>query len=204
MTIESSHGKPRPTLPRSSDLQPVTVVDADRERCGKRDAHGRFSSGNVVGRGRGWKLAIARVLGRQVDDPIAQQVADDAWRTYCAALRELPSDGAIVRGLAALMSRHEALAAFWHAHAAIVGLTTEDGIAGQDQATKHGQRAERLTVTMLDVARALAKKPDDYIDVEAVNKQADAETEQRREAERRARAHAEDVEPEPPSEVVQP
>ena len=159
MTIERSHGKARPTLPRPSDLadqDPVTAADAVRERSAQRDASGRFASGNVVGRGRGWKRAIAKMLGRDVDDPAAQAVADDAWRTYCATLRELPHDGAIVRGLAALHARHTAVGAFWAAHAAAVGLSTSEGKAADDQATKHGQRQERLAVTLLDASRAMA------------------------------------------------
>ena len=160
MAIEHSHGKARPTLPRASDLQAVPVTDAARERYGSRDNHGRFATGNVVGRGRGWKMVFARLLGRAIDDPVAQQVADDAWRSYCAAIRELPSDGAIVRGLAALKGRHEALAAYWSAQAAGLGLATDPGIRAQDQATKHGQRVERLTVTLLDIATRLAKSGD--------------------------------------------
>jgi hypothetical protein len=57
-----------------------------------------------------------------------------------------------------MKSRHEALAAFWHAQAASVGLTTDAGVRAQQLATMHGQRAERLTVTMLDTARVLAEQ----------------------------------------------
>ena len=155
MTIEQSHGKARPTLPRSSDLTPVP--DAAEERRHQRDAGGRFKTGNVVGRGRGWKRAIAKMLGRQIDDPLAQAVADDAWRTFSAMMRELPSDGAMVRTLVAAKARHDALAAFWGAKAASLGLATPEGVRAQEQSTKHDQRAERLTVTALDVATRLAK-----------------------------------------------
>lgn len=158
MTIEVSHGKARPTLPRSGDL--AAVVDADPERAGSRDGLGRFSSGNVVGRGRGWKRAIASMLGRAAADPIAQRVADDAWRVYAQSLRELPSDGAIVRGLAASRARHVALEGFWSARAVSLGLSGDDGLAAQEVATRHGQRAERLAVTLLDVASRLAKTRD--------------------------------------------
>ena len=154
MPIEQSHGKARPILPRASDLAPV--LDAVPERRRQRDVLGRFAHGNVVGRGRGWKLAIAKVLGRAAEDPIACAVAADAWKLYAAALREMPDDGPTVRGLVALRARHEVLAAFWHHHAAVVGLVTPEGIAAQEQATKHGQRAERLAVTALDVASKLA------------------------------------------------
>jgi len=160
MPIESSHGKARPTLPRSSDLQAVpTVSDAERQRAGSRDAHGRFAPGNVIGRGRGWKRAIARVLGRHIEDPVAIAVAADAWKDYCATLRQLPSDGPMVRGLVALKARHLALAAYFHGLGAERGLSTEEGMAALEMASKHGQRAERLAVTALDVATKLAKEP---------------------------------------------
>ena len=157
MAIERSHGAARPTLPRSSDLQPVTVSDADRERVGERDERGRFRHGNESGRGRGWKRAIASMLGRDVSDPVAQRVASDAWRIFSATVRELPSDGASVRALAASRARHVALEAFWGAEAVTRGLTTAEGIAAQALADKHGQRAERLAVTTLDVATKLAR-----------------------------------------------
>ncbi len=154
MTIETSHGKARPTLPRSSDLQAVPAPVG--EPSASRDAAGRFAPGNVVGRGKGWKRAIARLLGRDVSDPVAVAVAHDAWTIFAACIRELPHDGPIVRGLVAQKARHDALAGFWAARAVEVGLTTDEGITAQTQATLHGQRAERLTVTALDVATKLA------------------------------------------------
>jgi hypothetical protein len=153
VTVERSHGKARPTLPRSSDLP---VVGTDRERTRGRDAAGRFSHGNEGGRGRGWKRAIVKMLGRDIDDPTALAVAADAWRLFCASIREMPSDGPTVRSLVALRCRHEALAAFFHARAAENGLDSAEGIKATDIATKHGQRAERLAVTSIDVAARLA------------------------------------------------
>lgn len=153
MTIERSHQKARPTLPRSSDLRPVQT---DRAPDGSRSAGGRFAAGNTIARGRGWKRALVKMLGRNVDDPIASAVAADAWRLYCATVRELPNDGPTVRGLVALQARHQALAAFWAAQTVAEGLATPEGIAAADQATKHGQRAERLVVTALDIATRLA------------------------------------------------
>lgn len=154
MTIERSHGKARPTLPRSSDLAEVA---ADGDRPVNRDGAGRFAPGNVVGRGKGWKRACAKMLGRHDTDPVAQAVSDDAWKLFSAAIREMPSDGATVRSLVAIKARHEALMAFWCTEAARVGLATPEGIAAQDQATKHGMRAERLAVSAIDIATRLAR-----------------------------------------------
>ncbi len=155
MTIERSHGKARPTLPRSNELP--TVIDTDGQRNRGRDARGRFSPGNEGARGRGWKQAIVKMLGRDVDDPAALAVSADAWRLFAASMREMPSDGPTVRSLVALRCRHEALAAYWHARAVDMGLDTDAGIAATEQATKHGQRAERLAVTSIDIAVRMAK-----------------------------------------------
>lgn len=67
MTIEQSHGKARPTLPRLSDVNPGTVP----ERAGERDDGGRFAVGNAAARGRGWKRAVRGLLGAAVEDPVA-------------------------------------------------------------------------------------------------------------------------------------
>lgn len=62
-----------------------------------------------------------------------------------------------VRGLVAQRARHEALAGFWTAKAAELGLESEAGLLATEQATKHGQRAERLAVTALDMAVKFAQ-----------------------------------------------
>lgn len=154
MAIEQSHGKARPTLPRASDLQAVPAVP---ERARNHDERGRAAPGNTLARGRGWKTALRRMLGKGTTDAEAIAVADDAWRLFVAMLGELPHDGPIVRSLAMRKARHDALGAFWSARAALVGLATEEGIKCEERATVHGQRAERLTVTAIDVATRLAK-----------------------------------------------
>jgi len=161
MPIEHSHGKARPTLPRSSDLAMVTTAPrTDGEPIRYRDEHGRFMSGNPYAIGRGATAAVRRLLGRSgvaISDADARTVARDADRLFAETMKELPSDGPTARQLAALYCRHAALAGFWTAKASVAGLGTAEGIAAQEHASKHGQRAERLSVTMLDVATRLAK-----------------------------------------------
>ena len=101
-------------------------------------------------------MPIAKLLGRDIADPIAARVAADAFRTYSAELRELPHDGPIVRSLAAQHAHHVALAGFWAAQAFDLGLTSAEGILAQGRCLQHGQRAERLSVTLLDVAGRMA------------------------------------------------
>lgn len=165
MTIEKSHGKARPTLPRSSDLGAMPALDADAQPTAQRAPDGRFVAGNAVGKGRGAKRALARLMGVGSEDPVASMVAAAATTTYRAHLAELPNQGSIVSSLVALASRHEALAAFFHAEAARLGLGTPEGVAALENASKQGQRAERLLVTALDAAKSLsAAKPEAYVD----------------------------------------
>lgn len=159
MTIEQSHGKPRPMLVRASDLQAAPNAEPERRR--HRDPSGRFTHGNPGGLGRGATAPIRRMLGdTETTDAEARTVARDAARAFADALRDLPSDGATVRQMVALYSRHIALNGFWSAKAAGAGLGTDEGVFAQEQALKHGQRAERLAVTMTDLARVLAAKKD--------------------------------------------
>lgn len=156
MTIEQSHGKARPTLPRSGDLHVVTTV---REPTEGRTVGGRFGPGNRIALGAKWKSSIKRLLGRSGEDA-AEAVGRDAWKIYLATLRSMPTDAAPVRSLVALHARHVAVAGYFTNKAAEVGLETEKGLAFLDVASHHGQRAERTAVTALDIASKLAKKTD--------------------------------------------
>jgi hypothetical protein len=99
------------------------------------------------------------MLGRDSGDlelaDAATAVAEDAWRLFGVAIREMPHDGPTVRALVARKARHEALEGYWTAQA-LAKLGTDEGKEAEDRATQHGLRAERLTVTALDVASRLA------------------------------------------------
>ena len=139
---------------------PIASLETVAERPSERQEGGRFGAGNQIARGRGWKTAIKKMLGRGVADVAAEGVALDAWKIFCANVRELPNDGSIVRGLLMRKARHEALSAFWEHQASSLGLLTDEGIMAQGEALKHGQRAERLAVTAIDIATKLASKKD--------------------------------------------
>lgn len=152
MTIEKSHGKARPTLPRASDLG---VVDTAEKPSAGRDVGGRFSAGNRLAEGARWKASIKRSLGpRSAGD--ADLVFRDAWRVYLATLRALPSDAAPVRSLAALHARHMALNGYFTAAASEAGLTSDRGTELQALADAQSQRAERTLVSCIAIAKALA------------------------------------------------
>ena len=152
MTIELSHGKARPTLPRSDDLA-VPPPAADRPR--QRDAQGRFAPGNTSGRGRGWRASIARMVGRDLQGEAAP-LAREAWRVYTALLAELPHTGAQVSSLVASRARSAVLSARYAARAAELGLDTEEGQRALTLSMQLDQRAERLAVTALDISTRLA------------------------------------------------
>lgn len=152
MALERSKGKLRPTLPRSSDLAPVETV---RDPSEGRSAGGRFAPGNRIAQGQRWKAAIRKLLGSDATDGEAESLGREAWRMYLAILRDLPHDGASVRVLAALQAREAVLAARWANRALELGLDTPEGKAADELGSRHGQRAERLTVTCLDVATKL-------------------------------------------------
>lgn len=177
MAGERSHGKARPRLPRASDLKHKPAgpnTGAPRHNTGP---DGRFVVGNAAAIGTG-KAPIRRALGRsaKVTDTEARLVARDAETLFGQVMAELPSDGAMVRQLAALWARHAALAAFWTARASKAGLGTEAGLGATGEATKHGQRAERLSISMLDVARDMARDAAAGVDpIDAVNARIDAQ-----------------------------
>lgn len=150
---ENSHGKVRPSLPR---LRDVKTVDAAPKRMGERDANGRFVPGNKAGTGRGYKMAIAKSLDAPVDDPTAVMLVRRANSIYTSTLRTLPSDDPMTRSLTSLFAWEATMAAHCAARAWEVGIDSPAGMKLQEQATKHGQRAERLTVTILDVSSKLA------------------------------------------------
>lgn len=154
MSIEHSHGKARPTLPRASDL---AVADTAGNPTEGRAPGGRFAPGNRLAEGQRWKASIRKMLGRGATNAEAESLARETFRLYLAVLRRMPSDGPSVRMLVALQARHAALAARWANRAAELGLDSEEAVQADERAIKHGQRAERLAVTALDVARAEAQ-----------------------------------------------
>lgn len=166
MTIETSHGKARPTLPRSSDLATVETV---KDPSAGRSEGGRFAAGNRTAVGAKWKNACRKLLGSFAagNPEAAAAVARDSWRLFTATMRELPADGAQVRQLAALGARHAALASYFTARSADVGLDTDEGIRFGAIASQHGQRAERLAVTTLDIATKTATKTGAGADIKA-------------------------------------
>jgi hypothetical protein len=153
MTIEQSHGKARPTLPRASDLQPGQSVAKPAE---SRTPDGRFASGNRASVAARFTHAIRKSLGSKAAKGEALVVARDARRVFSHVLRSLPSDAAPVRALLAVYSRHASLNAYYTLCAEAAGLDTTAGLKLLEVADRQSQRAERTLVTVHDLARVHA------------------------------------------------
>jgi hypothetical protein len=163
MSIERSHGKARPTLPRSRELAAAEAVESRTEG---RDAHGRFTSGNAWAPGAKWRALIAEGLGRELPGE-AGVLGRRAYRLFRAFLADLPIDCASVRSLVAQRARAVALANAYAERGAEFGIATGDGAAAMAEALKWDARAERLAVTSLDVATKLAARLRKTIDTHA-------------------------------------
>lgn len=149
---ERSKGKARPSLPRSRELQ---SMPADTKPTGGRNAHGHFAGGNPFGRDARFKAAVKKNLGVATEGE-AGIVTSDAKRVFNHILRALPSDAPPVRTLLGIHARHVALNAYFTAKAEAAGLDTPAGLQALEVADRQSQRAERLLVTILDVARVCA------------------------------------------------
>jgi|SRR5579859_1157889 len=160
MTVERSHGKARPTLPRSSDLH--TPEPAAKPTDG-RGAHGHFAAGNPIGVGARFTHTVRKSLGAQAATGDALVVARDARRVFGHVLAALPSDAAPVRALLAVYARHQALHAYYTLRAEAAGLDTPAGLKLLEVADRQSQRAERVLVTVHDLARVhAARRPDTW------------------------------------------
>lgn len=154
MTIEKSHGKARPMLVRSGDLR---TVESDGKPTDGRTPDGRFAAGNRASVGAGFKRTAKKLLGPRSGTVEERTVRRDAWRIYIATMRMMPSEAAPVRTLVGLHARHVALAALYGALASVAGVASTEGLRLQEAADRQSQRAERVLVTALDVARAISQ-----------------------------------------------
>lgn len=152
MVTERSHGKPRTTLPRLADVPAPAPAPTAAERTATRAVDGRFAPGNKAATGRGWKTATRKVLARDVGDADAVRVSADAWALYLGTLRSLPADSPLIRQAVASYARHASLSAFYATKSSAAGLLSETGMMLGEVASKHGVRAERLSITAVDLA----------------------------------------------------
>jgi hypothetical protein len=125
--------------------------------------NGRFAPGHKSAKGRGWKRAIRELAGPNFTDPELKGLAGDAGSLYRARLAELPHVGPTVSAIVAEGARSSVLSARFAARALELGLDTQEGQRALEMSMRLGQRAERTSVSALDLATRLAeserKKP---------------------------------------------
>jgi hypothetical protein len=163
-TIEESHGKPRLTQPRLSDLETVTTVG---EPSGERGPGGRFAPGNKVASGARAKRAIAaplrdarkRVLAATDGQPatVADAVLRDALTIYRRARLELDASSIFVLSSLAAFATQSALTQYFTKRSAECGFDTERGLAMLEQAQRCEQQAQRAMTAALAATKALPK-----------------------------------------------
>lgn len=155
MTIERSHGKARPALTRASDLS--APADTAAKPSDARTPDGRFAAGNRAASDARFTHAIRKALGSADSTGAELVVARDARRVFGTTLRSLPSDAPPVRALLAVYARHQALHGYYSLRAEAAGLDTSEGLALLAVADRQSQRAERVLVTVHDLARVHAE-----------------------------------------------
>src|ERR1700722_11240887 len=184
---ERSHGKMRPSLVRASDLEPGQSVAKPSDA---RTADGRFAAGNRASVAARFTHTIRKALGTKAATGEALIVARDARRVFAQVLAALPSDATPVRALLAVYARHQALHAYYTLKAEAEGLDTPKGLELLAVADRQSQRAERILVTVHDLARvhAASGPRDGLTATERYRREVEAEVE--------ARADADDETPE--------
>lgn len=166
-TIEQSHGKPRLTAPRLSDVG--TVPTADEPSKDRLDG-GRFAPGNQVAANRSAKRALtaplraARTrlqdLGEGLPRPVADELLTDAMAVYGSARLELGSSSVFVLANAVSFATESVLAGYLTKLAAQAGFDTEKGAAYLEQAQRCEQCAQRAMTAALAATKALSgRKP---------------------------------------------
>lgn len=164
-TIEQSHGKPRVTGPRPSDLG---TVPTGRDRSRNHGADGRFQPGNDAARDRGAKRALTaplRAARTRLREAVEGQDPDEAdallgaaMAVYASARAELGSNSTFVAAPCVTFATESVLAGYFTTLAAKAGFCTEQGAAYLKLAHDCETHAQRAMTSALAAAKALGGK----------------------------------------------
>jgi hypothetical protein len=165
-TLEPSHGKPRLTAPRPSDLG---TVPTGEEPSRDRGAGGLFKLGNQAAVNRSAKQALRRpyrdaekrvgeALASRLEPSEADALLTDALAVYRSASRELGNGSAFVHGGVIAFATETVLAGFYMRAAADAGFLTERGMLLHDRALASEQAAARAMTAALAACKALSGK----------------------------------------------
>lgn len=162
-TIERSHGAPRLTAPRPSDLG---TVPTEEERSRNHTVTGTFAFNNRAAVGRSAKAVLRkpyREAKRRVCEALAGQrepadsdrVLGGALALFHAARRELGSGSPLVQGPALTYAVETVLAGFFLSEAAHAGFSTRQGLLMHERAMLCETQANRALATALAAARVV-------------------------------------------------
>lgn len=165
-TIEPSHGKPRLTAPRPSDLGTV-ATGAERDR--NHGADGRFQPGNDAARDKTarraltapLRAAVARVRAAAEGEvpTVADALLADAMAVYSSSRRELGTRSTLVLSSLAVHASESVLAGHYLRRAAELGLETKHGAALVEMAHRCETQAARAMTAALAATRVLSERP---------------------------------------------
>lgn len=153
----SGTAKGMPAAPKHEHLPDVLDDGSKRTEENHDAATGRFKKGNRASAGSHWRAEIRKQLGDLANDPLTRKLANESKYLFRALMRDLPVDGASVSALVASRARATVLSAWFAAESARAGLTSDRGMKLLDLSLKLDARAERLSVTTIDIAQRQAK-----------------------------------------------
>ncbi|HKY37218.1 MAG TPA: hypothetical protein VJN18_14845 [Polyangiaceae bacterium] len=178
-TLELSHGKPRLTAPRLSDVGTVPTEgerSADHAPAGATTQKpGTFVTNNKAARKRGAKRALRRPYAEArlrvrnavsearsaVADPSALPTADalmaDTFTLHLAGMSELGTDSTFVQGQSLVYAAETILYGFYLEAAGHEGLLTDRGMLLKAKATECATLAARALTAALAAAKAVGK-----------------------------------------------
>jgi len=167
-TIEQSHGKPRLTRPRMSD---VGSVDTEGERRQNHNPDGTFATRNEAAKGRRAKMALTRdvrMARRRCEEAIraavepseADRLTADAEALYRETKRDVGHTSILVLAPGLTFAINTVLAGHFMNGAAVAGFATEEGERLLGLAHDCEQHAQKAMTAMLAAAKALgSRKP---------------------------------------------
>jgi hypothetical protein len=164
-TIEESHGKPRLTQPRPSD---VGTVETGSDRRVDHDAQGRFTPGNRAAADRSarraltapLRAALTRVRAATEAEPVdvRDRLLADAMAVYSSTRRELGSRSTMVLWAVSVFASEGILAAHYLERATEVGLESPEGERLHARSQTSQTQAARAMTSALAAAKALGGK----------------------------------------------
>ena len=164
-TFEQSHGKPRLTQPRPSDLGSVEAGD-DRQR--NHNADGTFAARNRAGANRNAKRAVTaplraarkrlQELGEGVEPSAADTLQTDAMAVYGSARLELGSSSIFVLANLVTFATEAVLAGYFSKRAGELGFDTEEGASMLEVSHRCETQSQRAMTAALAATKALGGK----------------------------------------------